>query len=137
MTFDVNYRAGMSCAMQAKAAGVRSFVFASSCSVYGFADDGPRTEQSEVSPLTAYAKSKVLTEQALRSWPTPGIPRVVPAVRDRVRDERPAALDLVLNDFVASAVSTAQHPVLSDGTALAAADQCQGHGAGHRVGGRT
>ena len=71
VTLDVNYRAGIELARQAKAAGVRSFVFASSCSVYGSADDRPRTERSEVSPLTAYAKSKVLTEQGCGSWPRP------------------------------------------------------------------
>src|SRR4029077_880523 len=35
VTFDVNYAAGIELARKAKAAGVRSFVFASSCSVYG------------------------------------------------------------------------------------------------------
>ena len=58
VTFDVNHRASVEFARFAKTAGVRSFVFASSCSVYGSADDRPRTEQSELSPLTAYAKSR-------------------------------------------------------------------------------
>ena len=62
VTLDVNFRASVELARQAKAAGVRAFVFASSCSVYGFAEDRPRTEQSAVNPLTAYAKSKVLTD---------------------------------------------------------------------------
>ena len=39
---DVNYRAGVELARQAKAAGVRAFVFASSCSVYGAAEERPR-----------------------------------------------------------------------------------------------
>ena len=49
----------------AKNAGVLHFVYASSCSVYGSADDKPRTENSELNPLTAYAKSKVWTEKEL------------------------------------------------------------------------
>ena len=63
VTLDINYQAGIRLAGLAKRAGVRSFVFASSCSVYGAADDRPRTERSEVHPLTAYARSKVLTEE--------------------------------------------------------------------------
>jgi nucleoside-diphosphate-sugar epimerase len=116
VTHDVNYRAGIELAFQAKAAGVRSFVFASSCSVYGSADDRPRTEQSELSPLTAYAKSKVLTEQGLRDLADSGFRvsclRFATAcgMSDRLR------LDLVLNDFVASAVSSGRIAVLSDGT---------------------
>lgn len=116
LTFDVNYRAGVELAKQAKAAGVRSFVFASSCSVYGFAEDGPRSEQSSVRPLTAYAKSKVLTEEALASLASKEFRvsclRFATAcgMSDRLR------LDLVLNDFVASAVSTRSIRILSDGT---------------------
>lgn len=116
VTFDVNYRAGIELAQRAKAAGVRTFVFASSCSVYGLADDRPRTEQSEVGPLTAYAKSKVLMEKGLREL-ADGDFRVTClrfatacGMSDRLR------LDLVLNDFVACAVSTKRISVLSDGT---------------------
>jgi nucleoside-diphosphate-sugar epimerase len=116
VTFDVNYRAGVQLARQAKAAGVRAFVFASSCSVYGAAEEFPRTEHSDVAPLTAYAKSKVLTENGLRELADSGF--VVSCLRfatacgmsERLR------LDLVLNDFVASAVSTGRITVLSDGS---------------------
>ena len=45
-------------------------------------------------------------------------------------------LDLVLNDFVASAVSTGRITVLSDGTPWRPLIDVEGHGAGDRVGGR-
>ena len=102
--------------MPAKAAGVRTFVFASSCSVYGSADGGPRSEQAEVNPLTAYARSKVLTEDGLAELADQNFRvtclRFATAcgMSDRLR------LDLVLNDFVASAMSTGRITVLSDGT---------------------
>jgi len=116
VTFDVNYRAGADLAAQAQAAGVRSFVFASSCSVYGAADDHPRTERSEVGPITAYAKSKVLLERRLGELAGENFHvtclRFATAcgMSDRLR------LDLVLNDFVACALSTKRITVLSDGT---------------------
>src|SRR5215467_3135425 len=64
-TFDINYRSCVRLARLAKQAGVKSFVFASSCSVYGYAEEGARSEDSPVNPLTAYAKSKVWTEKEL------------------------------------------------------------------------
>lgn len=97
-------------------AGVRHFVFASSCSVYGAAADGaPRREGDSLDPLTAYARSKVAAEQALAALDTD---MTITCLRfatacgmaPRLR------LDLVLNDFVASALATGTIAVLSDGT---------------------
>src|SRR3989338_2298825 len=62
LTLDINFKAGVRLAKLAKECGVKSFVFASSCSVYGFAEAGSKTEKSPVNPLTAYARSKILTE---------------------------------------------------------------------------
>jgi nucleoside-diphosphate-sugar epimerase len=115
-TLEVNYRASVRLAEMARAAGVRSFVFASSCSVYGLAEDGARTEASSLNPLTAYARSKVFTEQALEKLA--GDSFQVTCLRfatacgmsDRLR------LDLVLNDFVAAACATGEITILSDGT---------------------
>ncbi len=115
-TLDINYRACVRAAQMAKQAGVRSFVFASSCSVYGQAEDGARTEESPVNPLTAYAKSKVWAERDLAALAGDGF--TVTCLRfatacgmsDRLR------LDLVLNDFVAGAVASKTITVLSDGT---------------------
>src|SRR5262249_38070111 len=52
ITMDVNFRASVELARLAKSAGARSFAFASSCSVYGSSDSGPRNEGSQVNPLT-------------------------------------------------------------------------------------
>ena len=48
VTMQVNHRASVAIAQKAKNAGAKSFVFASSCSVYGFAGDGaaPKTPAS-------------------------------------------------------------------------------------------
>ena len=116
VTKDINLDATLEVARAAKQAGVGHFVFASSCSVYGFAADGARNEQSDVNPLTAYARSKVESEKGLASLAGPDF--VVTCLRfatacgasPRLR------LDLVLNDFVACAMTTGTIRILSDGT---------------------
>ena len=116
VTMDVNYKASVRLAEMAKKEGVKRFVFASSCSMYGAADDEARTENSPLNPLTAYAKSKVRTEMDLMGIAAPDF--IITSLRfstacgmsDRLR------LDLVLNDFVASAVATGKINILSDGT---------------------
>ncbi len=115
-TLDINFRSAVDIAKKAKQQGVGNFVFASSCSVYGFADTAPRTENSEVNPLTAYAKSKVFAEQALAPLADDNFKitchRFATACgySDRLR------LDLVLNDFVASAIADKKITILSDGS---------------------
>ena len=92
-------------------AGVKSFVFASSCSVYGYAEDGARNEKSPLDPLSAYARSKVNAERDLA--PLADSNFEISCLRFATAC---GMSDLVLNDFVASAVATKRITVLSDGT---------------------
>ena len=75
-----------------------------------------RLAADEVNPLTAYARSKVATERGLAGMNTGGMTitclRFATAcgMSDRLR------LDLVLNDFVACAITTGEISVLSNGT---------------------
>ena len=116
VTEDVNYRASVDLGKKARKAGVSHFVFASSCSVYGFAPSAPRKESDELNPLTAYARSKVNTEKGLAEIRDNNM--IVTSLRfatacgmsDRLR------LDLVLNDFVACALAHGEISVLSDGS---------------------
>ncbi|OLN24913.1 UDP-glucose 4-epimerase [Desulfovibrio sp. DV] len=116
VTRDINFEAGLALAAQAKERGVSRFVFASSCSMYGCAEGGPRKETDPLNPLTAYARSKVAMETALETLAGPGFQvtclrfSTACGMSDRLR------LDLVLNDFVACAVSSGEVTVLSDGT---------------------
>ncbi len=117
VTAAINHRSSLALAHAAAKAGVKTFIFASSCSVYGFAADGrARNETDAVNPLTAYARSKIDTEESLRQADLGGL---------RVRCLRFATacgmsprlrLDLVLNDFVAGALATGEITVLSDGS---------------------
>jgi nucleoside-diphosphate-sugar epimerase len=116
VTEEINYKASARLGELAHRNGVKNFVFASSCSVYGAASTSGRTEADEVNPLTAYARSKIATERALQPLGQDGM--VTTCLRfatacgmsDRLR------LDLVLNDFVACAIALGEISVLSDGT---------------------
>lgn len=115
-TMQINYEANLRIAEMAKRQGATRFVFASSCSVYGAAEDEPRQEDSTLNPLTAYARSKILSEQALKSIASDRFQvtclRFATAcgMSDRLR------LDLVLNDFVAGATTARLINILSDGS---------------------
>jgi nucleoside-diphosphate-sugar epimerase len=116
VTMEINHRASVELARKAKEASVGCFVFASSCSMYGFADEGAKNESSKLNPLTAYARSKVYTERDIE--PLADDSFKVTSLRfstacgmsDRLR------LDLVLNDFVAGATASKKITILSDGT---------------------
>jgi len=116
VTEDINQSASVRLAIMAAAAGVKNFVFASSCSMYGYAEGGARKETDPTNPLTAYARSKIGTENILRQADLGSMTmtslRFATAcgASDRLR------LDLVLNDFVAGAMSGGRIDVLSDGT---------------------
>jgi len=65
LTDEVNFSATKALALACKEKGIR-FVFSSSCSVYGEAP-GEVTEDGQTNPLTAYARSKVDSDQFLLS----------------------------------------------------------------------
>jgi nucleoside-diphosphate-sugar epimerase len=116
VTVDINHLASIRLAKLAKKAGVRRFVYASSCSVYGFAEDGARNEASSVAPLTAYAKSKVWTERDLEQIADNGFQVMCLRFATACGMSERLRLDLVLNDFVAGAITSGKITILSDGT---------------------
>src|ERR1043165_7200182 len=66
LTDDINYRASVRLAIAAKQAGVKRFIYASSCSLYGAASaDEILTENAPFNPLTPYALSKIRTEESV------------------------------------------------------------------------
>ncbi|MEL6924298.1 MAG: SDR family oxidoreductase [Bacteroidota bacterium] len=116
VTHDINYEANINIAREAKARGVRKFVFASSCSVYGAAEDAPRTESSALNPLTAYAKSKVMSEETLSTMASEDFQVTCLRFATACGMSERLRLDLVLNDFVAGALTSKEITILSDGT---------------------
>jgi nucleoside-diphosphate-sugar epimerase len=117
LTYEVNYRASVRLAHVAKQAGVRRFLFSSSCSLYGVAGgDNSLGEDAAFNPITAYGASKVCVERDVARLAdesfSPTFLRNATAygVSPRLR------ADLVVNNLVGHAVLTGEVRVESDGT---------------------
>jgi nucleoside-diphosphate-sugar epimerase len=116
VTMDVNHKSGIALAKRAKELGVKTFIFASSCSMYGAASDGAKTEESTLNPLTAYARSKVATEVDLKPLADKNFTVTCLRFATACGMSPRLRLDLVLNDFVACALASKHITILSDGT---------------------
>ena len=112
----INFAATMRLARFAKAAGVRRFLFSSSCIMYGMSEAAVVTEESPLDPKTAYARSKVQSEHAIAELadeafsPTFLRNGTIYGLSPRMR------FDTVLNNLVGTAVTTGQVVLQSDGS---------------------
>lgn len=116
-TYDINLHASVNLARAAKKAGVKRYLFSSSCSLYGApGTDDLVDETAAFAPVTAYAESKIKVEQ-----------EVAPLADD---DFSPTYLrnttaygwspqlrgDIVVNNLVAHAFISGEVLIKSDGT---------------------
>ncbi len=116
-TYDINYAASVRLAELAKQAGVRRFLYASSCSIYGASGgDELLDENAPLRPVTAYAESKVRTEEEVSKLADASFSPVyfrnatAYGVSPRLR------ADIVLNNLVGWACTSGKIRITSDGT---------------------
>ncbi|MFI5664028.1 NAD-dependent epimerase/dehydratase family protein [Streptomyces sp. NPDC051684] len=117
LTYDINHHASVHLARLAREAGVKRFLYASTCSVYGAAGgDELVGEDAPLRPVTPYAESKVRVEDDLHALAdadfTPVYMRNATAFGYSPR----LRADIVLNNLVGHALLSGEVLVLSDGT---------------------
>lgn len=117
VTFQINHLASLRLAQLARAAGVKRFVYTSSCSVYGVANgDQPLTETSATAPQTAYAQCKTLVERDVGLLATkdfsPTFLRNATAYGASPR----MRFDIVLNNLCGIAATSGKITMTSDGS---------------------
>jgi len=116
ITYDINHKGSVRLAELAKQAGVRRFVYMSSCSVYGVATEGDVTEESAINPQTAYAECKALVERDVKPMAddnfSPTFMRNATAFGASPR----MRFDIVLNNLSGLAWTTKEIKMISDGT---------------------
>ncbi|MCP3919089.1 MAG: NAD(P)-dependent oxidoreductase [bacterium] len=116
LTDEINRDATVRFAREAKAAGVRRFVFSSSCSLYGAQGDAPLTETAALNPVTPYGRTKIEVERELsklcdESFVTTYMRNAtVYGVSPNLR------IDLVVNNLTAYAHTTGEVLLKSDGS---------------------
>ena len=115
LTYDINVKATLRLAKLSKEMGVKKFIFSSSCIMYGSSKSNYVTENSKPSPLTEYAKSKVIAEKKLSKLANKNFSPIflrngtIYGYSPRMR------LDTVLNNFVAQAYSNNSIDIYSSG----------------------
>ena len=115
-TYEINHKGSVYLAELARQAGVKRFVYMSSCSVYGLSEEDHVTEESRVNPQTAYAICKTLVERDLKQLAneafSPTFMRNATAYGASPR----MRFDIVLNNLAGLAWTTKEIKMTSDGT---------------------
>ena len=115
VTHDINFKATKRLAEISDQNDIKKFIFASSCSVYGIQGKLIKNENSKLAPLTAYAKSKILSEKSFDKINSSKTKYVSLRFATACGTSDMLRLDLVLNDFVTSAKFNKRIEILSNG----------------------
>src|SRR5215471_16544895 len=116
ITYDINLHASVRLARAAKEAGVRRFLFSSSCSLYGAGGDGYLDENAAFNPVTAYGESKVRVEQEVSGLADASFTPVYLRNATAYGVSRRLRADIVVNNLVGHAVTSGKVLLQSDGT---------------------
>jgi len=115
-TYSINRDASIRIAQLAKKAGVPRYLFSASCSVYGAGQKLDLDENDPLYPLTAYAKSKIETEQVVSALADDSFTPVYLRNATAYGHSPMLRIDLVVNNLLACAVATGEIRIMSDGS---------------------
>lgn len=114
-TLEINHAGRARICALAREAGVKRYVLASSCSIYGFQDEVV-DETSAINPLTTYAEANALAEQATLALATDRF--TVTALRQATiyGASRRMRFDLAINGMTLAVWKSGSVRILRDGT---------------------
>jgi nucleoside-diphosphate-sugar epimerase len=116
VTHRINHRGSIGLAQAAIRAGIRRFVYTSSCSVYGAGSGEFLDETARTNPQTVYAECKVLVEQDLLQMAGPEFEPVCLRNATAYGPSPRMRFDIVINDLCALAWTTKRIAMTSDGS---------------------
>ena len=116
ITYEINHEGSVNIARVARAAGVRRFVYASSCSVYGAGSGEFLDENAAVNPQTAYAHCKINVERDVLPMASDDFSVVFLRNATAYGPSPRMRFDIVLNDLCALACTQGRIAMTSDGS---------------------
>jgi nucleoside-diphosphate-sugar epimerase len=116
VTFEINHKGSVRLAELARKAGIRRFVYTSSCSVYGAGTGDFLNETSPPNPQTAYAECKVLVERDVGKMAGDDFCPVFLRNATAYGPSPRMRFDIVINDLCALAWTTEHIAMVSDGS---------------------
>lgn len=115
ITYSINKDASIHLARLSKQAGVKKFLFSSSCSIYGKGVNNDLNESAPVNPLTAYATSKIEVEKHLSEMADENFCPVFLRNSTAYGYSPMLRIDLVVNNLLSCAISKGDIRIMSDG----------------------
>ena len=116
-TYEINHQSRVANAKLAKMAGAKRYILPSSCSIYGFQDDGVVCDENHATnPLTTYAKSNEMAEQGVLPLADNRFCVVVLRQATVYGYSPRMRFDLAINGMTFGAWKTGTLPLMRDGT---------------------
>jgi len=116
ITRAINARGSIALARAAKTAGVPRFLFSSSCSIYGQAEDRPLDERDALNPVSVYAESKIAAEEGIAPLADADFSPAYLRNATAYGHSPMLRIDLVVNNLLGCAVAKGDIRIISDGT---------------------
>ncbi len=116
LTYSINREGSINLAKLAKEAGVKRFLFSSSCSIYGKGEKLDLDETANFNPVSAYAESKIAAEEAISKMADNNFSPSFLRNSTAYGYSPMLRIDLVVNNLLACALAKGEIRIMSDGT---------------------